>query len=138
MRQAIAHDFNGDRIDGRRCHFSTGHFRSAPSDRFPSLKKRGEGRFLPRSLRQIPLFPPLVKGDETPLVIFRENALSTRVPRSLGQGRFRPRISTLFFLVRRDCPRSGIVAYGAFRSEEHTSELQSPCNLVCRRLLEKK
>src|SRR2546426_8075268 len=24
-----------------------------------------------------------------------------------------------------------------FRSEEHTSELQSPCNLVCRLLLEK-
>src|SRR3989454_8036283 len=28
--------------------------------------------------------------------------------------------------------------YGAERSEEHTSELQSPCNLVCRLLLEKK
>src|SRR5205807_8413488 len=27
---------------------------------------------------------------------------------------------------------------GYFRSEEHTSELQSPCNLVCRLLLEKK
>src|SRR2546426_7230517 len=27
---------------------------------------------------------------------------------------------------------------GAARSEEHTSELQSPCNLVCRLLLEKK
>src|SRR2546426_8274689 len=27
---------------------------------------------------------------------------------------------------------------GAVRSEEHTSELQSPCNLVCRLLLEKK
>src|SRR2546426_8330217 len=27
---------------------------------------------------------------------------------------------------------------GQFRSEEHTSELQSPCNLVCRLLLEKK
>src|SRR5256885_13114468 len=26
---------------------------------------------------------------------------------------------------------------GADRSEEHTSELQSPCNLVCRLLLEK-
>src|SRR5256885_2740623 len=26
---------------------------------------------------------------------------------------------------------------GRFRSEEHTSELQSPCNLVCRLLLEK-
>src|SRR2546426_2916696 len=30
----------------------------------------------------------------------------------------------------------GGVAYT--RSEEHTSELQSPCNLVCRLLLEKK
>src|SRR3989454_5031555 len=27
---------------------------------------------------------------------------------------------------------------GIERSEEHTSELQSPCNLVCRLLLEKK
>src|SRR3989454_4832503 len=29
-------------------------------------------------------------------------------------------------------------AIGLKRSEEHTSELQSPCNLVCRLLLEKK
>src|SRR5256885_9650086 len=29
-------------------------------------------------------------------------------------------------------------ACGSRRSEEHTSELQSPCNLVCRLLLEKK
>src|SRR5256885_6706849 len=28
--------------------------------------------------------------------------------------------------------------HDAGRSEEHTSELQSPCNLVCRLLLEKK
>src|SRR5256885_3825323 len=28
--------------------------------------------------------------------------------------------------------------YHHLRSEEHTSELQSPCNLVCRLLLEKK
>src|SRR5256885_6710080 len=28
--------------------------------------------------------------------------------------------------------------FPATRSEEHTSELQSPCNLVCRLLLEKK
>src|SRR5256885_12335850 len=28
--------------------------------------------------------------------------------------------------------------YEQIRSEEHTSELQSPCNLVCRLLLEKK
>src|SRR5256885_11695123 len=30
------------------------------------------------------------------------------------------------------------VALSGDRSEEHTSELQSPCNLVCRLLLEKK
>src|SRR5256885_2603495 len=30
------------------------------------------------------------------------------------------------------------VARPRIRSEEHTSELQSPCNLVCRLLLEKK
>src|SRR5256885_12713108 len=30
------------------------------------------------------------------------------------------------------------MAIAKMRSEEHTSELQSPCNLVCRLLLEKK
>src|SRR5256885_11736553 len=34
-------------------------------------------------------------------------------------------------------PQAGIRPLGD-RSEEHTSELQSPCNLVCRLLLEKK
>src|SRR5256885_7286465 len=39
-----------------------------------------------------------------------------------------------------DRPRTGRPADGRanHRSEEHTSELQSPCNLVCRLLLEKK
>src|SRR5256885_12148283 len=52
--------------------------------------------------------------------------------------------TTLFRSVRLDhrhgrCSRclAGGVARQA-RSEEHTSELQSPCNLVCRLLLEKK
>src|SRR5256885_6741255 len=41
--------------------------------------------------------------------------------------------------VRRTSGRStSQLGYGAARSEEHTSELQSPCNLVCRLLLEKK
>src|SRR5256885_4249566 len=31
-----------------------------------------------------------------------------------------------------------VVGSKAIQSEEHTSELQSPCNLVCRLLLEKK
>src|SRR5256885_11926591 len=35
-------------------------------------------------------------------------------------------------------PFDGICNLAHGRSEEHTSELQSPCNLVCRLLLEKK
>src|ERR1022692_5311188 len=35
-------------------------------------------------------------------------------------------------------PGVGHHAVQPYRSEEHTSELQSPCNLVCRLLLEKK
>src|SRR5256885_11186131 len=41
----------------------------------------------------------------------------------------------LFF--KQQCKAFGHDA-GTNRSEEHTSELQSPCNLVCRLLLEKK
>src|SRR5256885_12206948 len=41
-----------------------------------------------------------------------------------------------------DGPGSVLAAHGVAsvraRSEEHTSELQSPCNLVCRLLLERK
>src|SRR5256885_7169733 len=37
-------------------------------------------------------------------------------------------------LLENCSPRNALT----FRSEEHTSELQSPCNLVCRLLLEKK
>src|SRR2546426_4555600 len=37
------------------------------------------------------------------------------------------------------CSASRLMAHRRIRrSEEHTSELQSPCNLVCRLLLEKK
>src|SRR5256885_13011368 len=63
----------------------------------------------------------------------------------------RPPRSTLFpyttlFRSRGSLPRSATTAFRkmcpstikAKRSEEHTSELQSPCNLVCRLLLEKK
>src|SRR2546426_3457476 len=37
-----------------------------------------------------------------------------------------------------DLIKQGYVGDVLSRSEEHTSELQSPCNLVCRLLLEKK
>src|SRR5256885_9172513 len=40
-------------------------------------------------------------------------------------------------VIRDQTPARGAY-HGPGRSEEHTSELQSPCNLVCRLLLEKK
>src|SRR5256885_9737623 len=58
--------------------------------------------------------------------------------------------TTLFRSVRQSCrvarrglptsirPPAAPVVCASRRSEEHTSELQSPCNLVCRLLLEKK
>src|ERR1022692_3396143 len=42
--------------------------------------------------------------------------------------------SRLLLLGIWECKEAGMLT----RSEEHTSELQSPCNLVCRLLLEKK
>src|SRR6266446_8007286 len=71
------------------------------------------------------------------------------------------RLFLFFFLMIRRPPRSTLFPYTTLfrssspyiagrgspdlppaprrrRSEEHTSELQSPCNLVCRLLLEKK
>src|SRR5256885_8881468 len=41
-------------------------------------------------------------------------------------------------LARARGPDDGHRLAAPHRSEEHTSELQSPCNLVCRLLLEKK
>src|SRR5256885_13128394 len=40
--------------------------------------------------------------------------------------------------TRRKAILRNVEAKREVRSEEHTSELQSPCNLVCRLLLEKK
>src|SRR5256885_6778011 len=41
-------------------------------------------------------------------------------------------------MSRRLTRAAGSFTPTSWRSEEHTSELQSPCNLVCRLLLEKK
>src|SRR5256885_5028564 len=86
----------------------------------------------------------------------------------LFTGYMDPRAGVFFFLMIRRPPRSTLFPYTTLfrsapvhehasdpitgstdfladagvwisrRSEEHTSELQSPCNLVCRLLLEKK
>src|SRR5256885_6577610 len=48
-----------------------------------------------------------------------------------------PRSTSTWGPVERRAPGPAGLTPGS-RSEEHTSELQSPCNLVCRLLLEKK
>src|SRR5205807_3212305 len=59
-----------------------------------------------------------------------------RAVRRLGAARAQARASNALTSSR---TRSATSAFGMRgRSEEHTSELQSPCNLVCRLLLEKK
>src|SRR5256885_4298348 len=50
-------------------------------------------------------------------------------PRGFAQGRQRQHADPM---------QTGGTYHPEHRSEEHTSELQSPCNLVCRLLLEKK
>src|SRR2546426_9248990 len=69
--------------------------------------------------------------------LFRSERVSGRRPlqRIAGQGPVpRARHARGNLALRRE--HSG--PDGGERSEEHTSELQSPCNLVCRLLLEKK
>src|SRR3989454_12193102 len=69
----------------------------------------------------------------------REDALGyeARISRVLSRiaGMTKPTIA----MVQGDAVGGGMfMALACDRSEEHTSELQSPCNLVCRLLLEKK
>src|SRR2546430_8970183 len=67
------------------------------------------------------------------------NAHATHDRRALAWLRWRGALPQAFVVTRRTMPLTSpleLVAVG--RSEEHTSELQSQSNLVCRLLLEKK
>src|SRR5437867_5020680 len=54
------------------------------------------------------------------------------------RGTYSPSLDPLRTFLRVEHPTTGTGAYIRTRSEEHTSELQSPYDLVCRLLLEKK
>src|SRR2546426_3626872 len=74
------------------------------------------------------LFPytTLFRSLKIPDVLLDQLIHSTRSPSSAALYQAR--------VLRISAPGAGTPP----RSEEHTSELQSPCNLVCRLLLEKK
>src|SRR5256885_5520955 len=89
---------------------------------FPSTPLSRSGR---------PVLPPRKRGRAAVPQPRRRPLRSSKSPARLRpspawRGRPSPSIP-----ARSACPP-------AERSEEHTSELQSPCNLVCRLLLEKK
>src|SRR5688500_3216913 len=79
--------------------------------------------------------------DESVEVKFRGTTL---LPRLKGEAKVKRdgRRGTRVVVSIDNLPRAhelgGIYTTFIVRSEEHTSELQSPCNLVCRLLLEKK
>src|SRR5256885_6916593 len=66
---------------------------------------------------------------------------AAQAPAVARRGHHAGRQSSAEFIAAARCGGGGRVIVLALlfsRSEEHTSELQSPCNLVCRLLLEKK
>src|SRR5688572_32591695 len=75
------------------------------------------------------------------LPIYRVVVGGTHTPFGIDRIAIAPRIRVNRPIHVRAAPRiaaSGVVGIRGVRSEEHTSELQSQSNLVCRLLLEKK
>src|SRR5256885_6646959 len=73
--------------------------------------------------------------------LFRSVAKETQMQlelRTVGQRLIQVDENALERGRAQELERDAIEEVAAERSEEHTSELQSPCNLVCRLLLEKK
>src|SRR2546426_9198858 len=67
--------------------------------------------------------------------LFRSQAMIAMVIGGVFE--FHPKLR-VGFLEAQNSWVPGLLSRIEWRSEEHTSELQSPCNLVCRLLLEKK
>src|SRR5256885_9810313 len=87
------------------------------------------------------LFRSPKREDVRDVLIYRDAAfLKQQEARIKEQADWSPGQSALRgykpHLKLKDFPKSATIATS--RSEEHTSELQSPCNIVCRLLLEKK
>src|SRR5256885_10568902 len=80
------------------------------------------------------LFPYTTLFRSMSLVLVKWHGKTLRSHRNPSNGN----TNSHFQIISQHGNRSPMLGTGAWRSEEHTSELQSPCNLVCRLLLEKK
>src|SRR5437867_10673016 len=80
---------------------------------------------------RVPLVDAYQICSTLPSLMPSSTSLFTFVSRAIGCARLRLKRTT-------SGGSSGAVREGIKRSEEHTSELQSPYDLVCRLLLEKK
>src|SRR2546426_5842523 len=78
------------------------------------------------------LFPTRRSSDLLPGGLFSTNGLMSCAPAAASISAAAMDASVR--IARSFSPKRQLI----LRSEEHTSELQSPCNLVCRLLLEKK
>src|SRR5256885_7133339 len=82
------------------------------------------------------LFPYTTLFRSRKRVFYDDVLLVTYHREPSGFGIFLVIVMLLFALLA--VATSSVPPLAMTRSEEHTSELQSPCNLVCRLLLEKK
>src|SRR2546426_11601647 len=105
-----------------------------------------EGKGAERGLRRGAWYPVLETSDR--FVVLDVNDIQVRFTRERLRFRAAPPSGwTVVQLSPEEAtaearahghPDTEVVRVYLVRSEEHTSELQSPCNLVCRLLLEKK
>src|SRR2546426_5992424 len=110
-----------------------GQLAGDPARELAALVRIREGGGFEMSLQILVANPLQVKfsaqNDLEQAAVFRaDRTQSPKTPR--GFDRSTDRVQ--------DAVRSFWFSHYRERSEEHTSELQSPCNLVCRLLLEKK
>src|SRR2546421_9857801 len=70
--------------------------------------------------------------------LFRSDCTPATVNRKVKDGYTGPRVTKVVYAVDVGLPINPLGLQAQMRSEEHTSELQSRSDLVCRLLLEKK
>src|SRR5688500_8690751 len=98
---------------------------------FAQTKKNEIGRVPPGS-------PVPLEAQTDPVYLFREETFKPYVNGIFQAPNARGEMIELRLIKVEAFKSSDKLTTRQTRSEEHTSELQSPCNLVCRLLLEKK